>query len=200
MLGIRKLVGPRQMPGARDLLHSIPVEPRTVPCEVATARPHEALRPYVLGYGSFSSGDGAPVRHRLLALNVPALIIDLSGRPRLVTGPRATPMVCPPAMTWATGISVGLAPVGTRELLGTPMSELAGATVPLAGLVLAWEGELADRLQSAPDRPARVAVLDEMPSGQRQGAAAGDEPDRRGHARPRANHQLLRRARRWAPR
>jgi len=72
-------------------VHSVPVEAQPEPCETMGRSPDPALLPYVVGYGGFRSGSGAPVRHRVLPLNLTTAIIDLTGEARVVTGPRATP-------------------------------------------------------------------------------------------------------------
>jgi AraC-like DNA-binding protein len=143
------------------LVHSVPAEPRPVPCESVPARPHPRLRGYVVGYAGFASGDGAAVRHRVLPLALTTLVIDVDGGARIVTGPRDTPAVHT-RTAWATGVTVGLTPAGASALLGLPMAELAGATVPLADVLGGRDREIAERLHAAPDPASRFAVLDAM--------------------------------------
>ncbi|MCA2219166.1 helix-turn-helix transcriptional regulator [Jidongwangia harbinensis] len=144
-----------------SLLHSVPAEPRPVRCASVPALPHPRLRRYVVGYAGFASGDGAAVRHRVLPFALTTLVIDVGGRARIVTGPRDTPAVHT-RTAWATGVTVGLTPAGASALLGVPMAELAGATVPLADVLGGRDREIAERLHAAPDPAARFAVLDEM--------------------------------------
>lgn len=143
------------------LVHSVPAAPRPVPCASVTARPHPRLRPYVLGYADFASGDGAPVRHRVLPFTLTTLVIDVTGAARLVTGPRDTPAVHT-TTAWAAGVTAGLTPLGARALLGVPMAGLAGASLPLADVLGGADGVLAERLAAAPDRRSRFAVLDDV--------------------------------------
>jgi AraC-like DNA-binding protein len=63
---------------------------------------------------------------------------------------------------WASGVSVGLTPAGTRALLGAAMPELVDVTAPLADVLGPGDGELADRLHAAPDWPSRFAVVDRL--------------------------------------
>jgi AraC-like DNA-binding protein len=143
-----------------SLLHSVPAVPRALPCETLTAPPDRRLRPYVIGYSGFSSGDGRPVRHRVLPVTLTTLIIDIGGAARVVTGPRDAPTVHTET-AWATGVTVGLTPAGVSTLLGVPVPELVGATVRLADLLGRVDADLADRLHAATDWPARFALLDE---------------------------------------
>ncbi|MGN9909215.1 helix-turn-helix domain-containing protein [Phytohabitans sp. LJ34] len=142
-------------------LHSVPARPQLAPCETFAGRAHPRLRPYVLGYAGFRSGDGAALAHRILPVNSTTMILDYEAGGRVVTGPRRDPAVFE-RTRWGHGVSVGLTPLGVSALLGVPMRELAGAAVPLAD-VLGGGGEaLAERLDAAPDWPSRFAVLDEV--------------------------------------
>ncbi|MDQ7909459.1 helix-turn-helix domain-containing protein [Phytohabitans sp. ZYX-F-186] len=156
-------------------LHSVPARPHPRPCETFSGRAHPRLRPYVLGYAGFRSGDGAALAHRVLPINSTTMIVDYAAGGRVVTGPRSAPAVFE-RTRWGHGVCVGLTPLGASALLGVPMRELAGGSVPLADL-LGHDGEiLAERLDAAPDWPARFAVLDELFSARldRDGGWAAD--------------------------
>lgn len=140
-------------------LHSVPARPHPLPCETYSGRVPPRLRPYVLGYAGFRSGDGAALAHRVLPVAAATMIVDYRAGGRVVTGPRAEPAVFE-GTRWGHGVSVGLTPLGVSALLGLPMGELAGAAVPLADLLGRDGEELAERLDAAPGWPARFAVLD----------------------------------------
>lgn len=141
-------------------LHSVPARPQREPCETFSGWAHPRLRPYVLGYAGFRSGDGAALAHRVLPVNSTTVILDYAAGGRVVTGPRRDPAVFE-GTRWGHGVSVGLTPLGVSALLGVPMRELAGAAVPLADLLGRDGEELAERLDAAPDWRSRFAVLDE---------------------------------------
>jgi AraC-like DNA-binding protein len=141
-------------------VHSVSAELDPRPCESVVRLPHPRLRPFVAGYAGFRTRSGLPVARRVLPLNLTTLIIDFAGPGRLVTGPRSTPVVCEEA-GWRHGVAVGLTPAGVAALLGVPMRELAGATVPLADLLGPRAARLADRLAEEPDWAARFDVLDD---------------------------------------
>jgi AraC-like DNA-binding protein len=60
-----------------------------------------------------------------------------------------------------TGVQLGVTAAGARALFGVPAGELTGLVVPLDA-VLPRAAELADRLATAGDWPARFAVLDDV--------------------------------------
>ena len=60
-----------------------------------------------------------------------------------------------------TGVQLGVTPDGARALFGLPAGELTGLVVPLDA-VLPRAAELADRLATAGDWPARFAALDDV--------------------------------------
>ena len=108
------------------------------------------LSAYVLGYGSFRSGTGVAIHHRVLPVAGATLIIDLDGHAAVLTGPRTRAAVA--AERWGRGITAGLTPAGVRAVFGMPMGELAEATVPFD------EPELVERLAAAGGD--RLAILD----------------------------------------
>jgi AraC-like DNA-binding protein len=142
-------------------LHSVPARPAPRPCETFSGGAHPRLRPYVLGYAGFRSGDGAAMAHRILPVNATTMIVDYQAGGRVVTGPRGDPAVFE-RTRWGHGVSVGLTPLGVSALLGVPMRELAGAAVSLGDLLGHDGEELAERLDAAPEWPSRFAVLDEV--------------------------------------
>jgi hypothetical protein len=121
-----------------------------VPC-LAT----RTIRPYVVGYSGFrATPEGAQLR----PLNVTTLIIDWTGVPPLVTGPRDTGLRYEGA-GWREGISIGVTPIGVRALFGVRQSELVGRIAPLDELLGSRAVRLAGRLAELPDWPARFTAL-----------------------------------------
>lgn len=119
----------------------------------------EPLRPYVVGYAGFrATPEGALVR-RLLPLNVTTLVIDWTGVPPLVTGPRVTGLRYE-GTGWRDGIVVGVTPAGVRALLGVRQRELVGRIAPLDELLGSRAVRLAHRLAELPDWAARFTALD----------------------------------------
>jgi AraC-like DNA-binding protein len=139
-------------------VHSVLVRAGREPCAVTGRLAAPRLRPYVAGYSAFRAGTGAAGR-RVLPLSLAVVVVDLAGMRALVSGPRDTPLVQEQA-GWRQGIAVGLTPAGAQAVLGLPARELAGAVVPLDSLPGSRAGELAGRLETAPDCAARFAVLD----------------------------------------
>lgn len=152
-------------------VHSVPAEPLPVPCAPVPGRPATpALRPYVTGYGGFRAGVDAPVRHRVLPSTGAALVVDLTGASRIVTGPRSTPLVHR-RTAWRQGVIVGLTPDGVSAVLGGDPRDLVDRSLPLADVLGRSEAELAERLAAAPTWPARFAVLERW-----LGARLGEPP------------------------
>ncbi|MFG3697559.1 helix-turn-helix domain-containing protein [Micromonospora sp. NPDC047620] len=143
------------------LLHSLPAEPRPGCGETTSRLAPPALRPYVLGYGGFRTVVDGYLRRRMLPLNLTTVIVDFAGTGGWVTGPRSAHAVHELA-EWRHGVALGLTPAGVSALLGVPVPELVGATVSPDTLLGRRAYELADRLGSAPDWPARFALLDEL--------------------------------------
>jgi hypothetical protein len=140
------------------LVHSLPAEPQPAPCAaIDGAAPGHHLTPYTLGYGGFRSGTGAAISHRVLPLAFATLVVDIDGQGAVVTGPRKRATVA--AERWGHGVTAGLTPAGVRALLGMPMAELAGATVPVE------LPELVERLTAATAWAGRYEVLDRWIAG-----------------------------------
>lgn len=127
--------------------------------EVVPCFATRTIRPYVVGYSGFrATPEGARLR-RILPLNVTTLIIDWTGVPPLVTGPRDTGLRYEGA-GWREGISIGVTPIGVRALFGVRQSELVGRIAPLDELLGSRAARLAGRLAELPDWTARFAALD----------------------------------------
>ncbi|MEV0998168.1 helix-turn-helix transcriptional regulator [Nonomuraea sp. NPDC050202] len=142
-------------------IHSLPGEPRPEPYRSVAVASGPHLRPYVLGWAGFRAGPGgAEAPTRMLPLNAATLIFDFTGAGPILTGPRSAATLSPRAL-WRHGVAVGLTPAGVSALLGTPMREVAGATVPLADLLGAARAEeLAGRLAEPASWAARFGVLE----------------------------------------
>ncbi|GAA4970311.1 helix-turn-helix domain-containing protein [Actinoplanes utahensis] len=170
------------------MIHSVPAAAAGTPCWTVSRRPDPRLRRHVLAYSGFSTA--TPIPHRILPINVPALVIDLTGACRVVTGPSATPVVGGQSR-WGHGVTVGLTPAGASALLGVPTPELVGQVVPLDDVVLpeqlaattSWDARfallnrwLAARLDpAAPEDPLVTAAwwrLQRGPGRARAGAVA----------------------------
>ncbi len=129
-------------------------------CETIAGPPHHRLRRHVAGYAGFRTRLDPSVRRRIFPLNMTIVLIDVAGGYALVAGPRHVP-ARHEGPGWQHGVTIGLTPWGTRSLLGTPVSELVGRTVPLEDLLGRRAGELTDRLAASPDWAARRGLLDE---------------------------------------
>src|SRR5690606_32573476 len=103
--------------------------------------------------------------HRILPFNVTTLIIDWTGAPPLITGPRDTGLLYGES-GWRGGVTIGLTPAGVRRLLGVRQSELAGRILPLDDLLGPRAALLAERLAETPDWETRFAALDRWAAAQ----------------------------------
>jgi AraC-like DNA-binding protein len=139
------------------MIHSLPAEPAASPCETLVRRPDPRLRGHVFSYSGFRTAE--PIGHRILPINIPALIIDLTGAGRVVTGPSRRPVV-ERAVRWGHGVTVGLTPAGVSALLGVPMRELTDRSVALGELLGSRDAELAERLAAIPRWTERFTFLD----------------------------------------
>ncbi|MBB6548543.1 helix-turn-helix transcriptional regulator [Nonomuraea rubra] len=158
-------------------IHSLPGEPRPGPYRSVAVAPGPHLRPYVLGWAGFRAGPGGTEpRTRMLPLNAATLIVDFAGGDPIVTGPRSAVTLSSRAL-WRHGVAVGLTPAGMSALLGTPMREVAGTTVPLADLLGAARAEeLTGRLMEPAGWQARFGVLERwLAAAQRPAPAAGSD-------------------------
>jgi AraC-like DNA-binding protein len=150
-------------------VHSMPATvpeaaPATVPpapCATVSRPAHPALRHAILGYGGFRSGSGTRLAHRLLPLACTTLILDFDDPDGLVTGARGAGTDRGPT-TWGHGVSVALTPAGAAGLLGTPMPEMIGATVPLTTVAGHRAAELIERLAGTSGWAERFALLDAL--------------------------------------
>lgn len=131
--------------------------PAVSPCETLVRRPHPRLRDHVFSYSGFRTAE--PIAHRILPINIPALIIDITGAGRVVTGASSSPVV-EQAVRWGHGVTVGLTPAGVLALLGVPMRELTDRSVPLGDLLGGRDASLAERLAALPSWTARFDALD----------------------------------------
>ncbi|MFG1924593.1 helix-turn-helix domain-containing protein [Cryptosporangium sp. NPDC048952] len=136
-------------------LHSALAEPGVGRCASAVAVAAPELRPYVVGYGGYRVGGGAPVRRRMFPVTLTTLLLDANEGARLITGARSSGGVHdgPP---WRSGVSVGLTPAGVRALLNAEAADLADDVVSLDTRL----SVLADQLAELPNWRSRVATLD----------------------------------------
>lgn len=75
------------------------------------------------------------------------------------------------------GVQFDLEPPAVRRVFGVPAGELADTTVGLDQLLGADAGRLAERLNDAPDGPARFAILDDLLLRRVAAAAPPRHPD-----------------------
>ncbi|SEG16540.1 AraC-type DNA-binding protein [Nonomuraea solani] len=139
-------------------MHSLPAQPGAEPYEMVARLSPPHLRPYVLGWAGFHARQGRP--SRMLPLNAATLIIDFTGMGPLVTGPRAT-VTYSADSPWRHGMAAGLTPAGMSALTGTPLREVAGATVRLEDLLGARAAELTERLMAPASWAERFGLLEE---------------------------------------
>jgi AraC-like DNA-binding protein len=156
-------------------VHSVPLVAQPAACLTAVRAPHPRLRGGVFGYGMSRSGSGTAVEHRLLPLAATVLVVDVVTAAAVVTGARGDATTRGPT-TWGYTMTVGLTPAGVAGLLGVPMRELAGRTVPLADLLGRGRAGEVERLSAARAED-RFALLDGMLAG--WAAAAGARPPER---------------------
>jgi AraC-like DNA-binding protein len=142
-------------------VHSVLLRAGQEPCAVTGRPAAPPLRPYVAGYSAFRAGAGVAAGRRMLALSLVTVIVDVAGPAALVSGQRDTALELEDA-GWRSGVAIGLTPAGARAVLGPPMRELAGAVVPLDGLLGSRAGQLIGRLGPAPGSAARFDVLDDL--------------------------------------
>jgi AraC-like DNA-binding protein len=135
--------------------------------ELATRAPHPALAPHVRSLAGWHERADGPVRRA--EMPGARIVLVISFGPTLdVDGRRVGSFVAGlhdrPAMTEHAGeghgIQAYLTPLGARRLLGMPMGELTREVVELEDLIGGRAHELAERLATAPDWPARFALLE----------------------------------------
>ncbi|MBO3742438.1 helix-turn-helix domain-containing protein [Actinoplanes flavus] len=149
--------------------------------EYAWSCPAPALRPWIGHYTGYRQRGVAPARHRGLPSPYLTLIFTLDD-PLVVAAhpdPRQAPgryrslagglHLTPALITHdghQSGVQVAVHPLGCRALFGLPAAELAHLDVDAAAVLGdRFVAETRDRLRSAPDWPARFAVLDAMLGG-----------------------------------
>jgi AraC-like DNA-binding protein len=144
--------------------------------ELVVRAPHPALRAHVRRYAGYAEA-GEPVRRRevvnghvvlIISFGPPLRLLPLGSFDSFLVG-----MHAPATITEHDGVSRGvqvdLTPLAARMLLGMPMHELAGRVMP-------FEDELAERLAEAGGWEQRFAILDAV-LGRRLLAAAAPPPD-----------------------
>jgi AraC-like DNA-binding protein len=142
---------------------------------VVIGRPAARLSPFVDRYVGYRQVGYPPGLHRGLPSRLITFLVSLD-QPIETVANSAQPHRLLPALvsglhTHATlirhdgnehGIAVELSPLAARAVLGVPAVELAATTVGLDDLFGRRGHELTERLVTAPDWPARFAVLDEV--------------------------------------
>lgn len=135
--------------------------------ELLEGVPRPALRGVVRGYTGFSQRTAGPVRFRELPCTYVPVILDMGAGWRVDGAPLRSftaGLVDAPVLVehggWAQCLQVDLTPVGARRLLGLPMSELAGRSVPLEDVLGPWARDLPERLEDARSWETRFALVD----------------------------------------
>jgi AraC-like DNA-binding protein len=134
---------------------------------------HGRLVDQVVGYTGYVERSVLPVRQRHVAHDSVVVIISF-GEP--IDVQLSTELVADRYTSFVAGLQDGaaftehggrqagvevrLSPLGAFRLLGVPSSELAHRVVEIEALGIRPLAELADRLASAPDWPARFDLLD----------------------------------------
>jgi AraC-like DNA-binding protein len=156
--------------------------------ERAWRRPAPPLRGLVGGYHGYRQRLATPAVHRGVPGAVVPLVLSF-GPPQSIASHRSSgPVVTVDSFLAGVydhhvlidapsfhGIQVDLTPIGAHQLLGRPLRELTGRTVPLPALLGPDADRLVDDLASAPDWPSRFHRLDRELSAR---LAAGALPDR----------------------
>jgi AraC-like DNA-binding protein len=134
--------------------------------------PHPALRGHVLRYCGYREDMPGTWRRREIAIPEVTLIFSFGPMIEVVDGTgrtsRLRSFVAGLDDGYAEtrhdghqrGLEVKLAPLAVRRLLGVPAPELAGQAVELDAVLGRPAAELTERMASAPDWPARFAMLD----------------------------------------
>ncbi|WP_246509103.1 helix-turn-helix transcriptional regulator [Nonomuraea endophytica] len=154
-------------------IHSLPTRPRAEPYRMTARLSPPWLRPYVLGWAGFRTGE-ADLPSRMLPLNAATLIVDFTGMGSIVTGPRAAVTVSARS-PWRHGVALGLTPAGMSALTGAPLREVTGTTVRLEDLLGARAEELTGRLASAAGWAERFGLLEERLTAWLRPGAGRDE-------------------------
>lgn len=129
--------------------------------------PHPSLRGAVHAYVGYAEWSEAPLRRIQPAVTIVPLILSL-GPAISVDGARRSSFVAGlydgPAVTEfrgeQLGIEVDLSPLGACRLLGVPMRDLAGRSVPVGEVLGPAADELVERLAELRSWEARFALLD----------------------------------------
>ncbi|WP_156056319.1 helix-turn-helix domain-containing protein [Streptosporangium roseum] len=152
-------------------------------------RPGRRLRPYVTHLSAYTERYTRPLLRREPPFAGAVMIFGFAG-PLTLDGPGADAprrlasfagglhdtYVDTTTVGLAEGVQVDLTPIGARRLLGMPMGELANRIVSLEEVLGSWAETAVERLAEAPDRRARLALLDELLT---RRIHAAPEPDRR---------------------
>lgn len=144
--------------------------------ESVRGRPAPPLRPFIAWYAGFRH-TGPPARHRGLPSPYLTLIFTLD-EPLTLTqhpDPRQPPgryvtlvggLHAAPALIThdgrQSGIQLMLSPLGARALLHLPAGELASLDLDGSQVLGPLAAQIQERVRSAPNWPARFAVLDEL--------------------------------------
>ncbi len=142
---------------------------------VAVGTPDPSLRDVVLRYEGYTSRDGTPEIFREVACSFVPIIIDLeqgwtvTHREHIGSAPlRLQSFVAGltdgPVLVGHSGsarcLQVDLTPLGARQVLGMPLSEVANRTVPIEAVLGRAGAELVERIADASTWQERFSILD----------------------------------------
>lgn len=150
-------------------------ETQDVSWAFARCLPHPALREDVVGYTGYVEQAVAPVRRRELPSPRVPVIISFGDTIEVVgsddphnSGVQMTSFVAGFSDSYAVteyigrqrGVQIDFTPLGACRLLNLSGDDLSGAVIDLTDVLGRGASRLAERLSSAPDWPARFALLD----------------------------------------
>jgi AraC-like DNA-binding protein len=141
----------------------------------AAGTPHPSLRGVVLRYEGYEEQAAGPATFRELPCTFVPVIIDLDAGWSVAHRQHTTPLRLGSFVAGVTDgpvlvghggsarcLQVDLTPLGARQLVGLPMSELANQSVPIDAVVGRFGRDLVQRVGDAPDRPTRFTLIDKV--------------------------------------
>jgi AraC-like DNA-binding protein len=137
--------------------------------------PHPSLRGVVLRYEGYEEQAAGPVTVRQLPCTFVPVIIDLDAGWSVAHRQYTTPLRLGSFVAGVTDgpvlvghggsarcLQVDLTPLGARQLVGLPMSELANQSVPIDAVLGRFGRDLVQRVGDASDWPTRFTLIDKV--------------------------------------
>ncbi|MCT7660059.1 helix-turn-helix domain-containing protein [Mycobacterium deserti] len=139
----------------------------------ASASPHASLRGVAVRYEGYEERAAGPIQFRELPTTVVPIIIDLETGWSVSHRQHAAPLNLGSFVAGVTDgpvlvghggtarcLQVDLTPLGARQLIGIPMSELANQSVPIDDVLGRFGRDLVQRVGETSDWPTRFALVD----------------------------------------